>query len=81
MLIDDVDLARSAMLLDVDGTLLDIAASPHDVAVQPRLKEALRQIADLTGGALAFVSGRPVADIDRCTFLIELASHFSFGLV
>ena len=79
MLIDDVDLARSAMLLDVDGTLLDIAASPHDVAVQPRLKEALRQIADLTGGALAFVSGRPVADIDRLFSPLQVAAIGGHG--
>ena len=65
MQIDDVDLASSAVLLDVDGTLLDIAASPLEVSVPPRLVESLARVATITGGALAFVSGRPIAEIDR----------------
>ena len=65
MLIDTIDITTSAVLLDVDGTLLDIAATPLAVDVPPQLKRALGRIAEQTGGATAFVSGRPLADLDR----------------
>jgi trehalose 6-phosphate phosphatase len=65
VLIDDIDIRKHAFLLDVDGTLLDIAARPLDVVVPERLKQALRTLHDESGGALAFVSGRPLAQIDH----------------
>jgi trehalose 6-phosphate phosphatase len=54
-----------ALLLDVDGTLLDIAPSPGQVAVDPALRQSLARLVELTAGALALVSGRPVADLDH----------------
>lgn len=54
-----------ALLLDVDGTLIDIGPSPGEVHVSSGLKESLERLAVLTGGALALVSGRPIADLDR----------------
>lgn len=54
-----------ALLLDVDGTLIDIGPSPSEVHVPDELKAALASLLRLTGGALALVSGRPLADIDR----------------
>lgn len=53
-----------ALLLDVDGTLIDIGPAPFDVDVPDTLKESLRRLQDLTGGALALVSGRPIRDLD-----------------
>jgi trehalose 6-phosphate phosphatase len=53
-----------AVLLDVDGTLLDIAAKPGDVVVPPDLPGALRAAFDRVGGALALVSGRPISQTD-----------------
>jgi trehalose 6-phosphate phosphatase len=63
--IDEIDIRKVAFLLDVDGTILDIAATPLDVVVPDRLKRALHTLHDRTGGALAFVSGRPLAQLDR----------------
>lgn len=53
------------MFLDVDGTLLEIAAHPEGVYVPPRLPALLADLALLRGGALALVSGRSLAQLDR----------------
>src|SRR5262245_14399635 len=53
-----------AILLDVDGTIIDLALTPDDVRVPSPLPETLAQLAALTGGALALVSGRSVRDLD-----------------
>jgi trehalose 6-phosphate phosphatase len=58
------DLHRIAILLDIDGTLLDIAPTPGEVQVPESLRRALVRLHERTGGALALVSGRPLADID-----------------
>jgi trehalose 6-phosphate phosphatase len=54
-----------ALLLDVDGTIIDIAPTPHEVHVSDALCRSLARLFDLTGGALALVSGRPIVDLDR----------------
>lgn len=53
-----------ALLLDLDGTLIDFAATPDAVVVPAGLAEALVALRDRLGGALAIVTGRPVAQID-----------------
>ncbi len=58
------DLNRLAILLDVDGTLLDLAPTPQSVSVPPPLRETLARLGNHTGGALAFVSGRKLNDLD-----------------
>ena len=57
-------LARAALLLDLDGTLLDIAATPESVVVPPGLIVSLRGLRARLGGALAVVSGRPVEQVE-----------------
>jgi trehalose 6-phosphate phosphatase len=59
------DLSEVALLLDVDGTILDLAPTPGDVFVPPSLHRTLKSLWERTAGALAFVSGRPVGDLDR----------------
>jgi len=62
---DHADLPdRPALFLDFDGTLVEIAATPDAVAVAPGLTATLARLAERLGGALAVVSGRPVAAID-----------------
>lgn len=53
-----------ALLLDLDGTLLDFAPTPDAVVVPPGLPKALARLERRLGGALAIVTGRPVAQID-----------------
>ncbi len=55
---------QSALLLDLDGTLLDIAPTPDQVRVAPGLREALVALRDALGGALAVVTGRPIDQVD-----------------
>ncbi|MGY3584130.1 trehalose 6-phosphate phosphatase [Bradyrhizobium sp. USDA 4341] len=57
-------LDRTAVLLDIDGTLLDFAPTPREVWVPPELSTTLKQLHERTGGALALVSGRSLNDID-----------------
>jgi trehalose 6-phosphate phosphatase len=59
-----LDPAEAAFLLDVDGTLIDIGPSPFEVDVPETLLAALARLLDLSGGALALVSGRPIRDLD-----------------
>jgi trehalose 6-phosphate phosphatase len=60
-----LDLKTTALLFDVDGTLIDIAPRPDAVEVPDDLRRSLALLAEAAGGALALVSGRPIADLDR----------------
>src|SRR6187455_2627797 len=57
-------LSKSAILLDIDGTLLDLAPTPREVWVPPGLAKTLVRLHERTSGALALVSGRSLNDID-----------------
>jgi trehalose 6-phosphate phosphatase len=54
-----------ALFLDVDGTILQIAATPTAVSVPERAVGLLARLRARLAGALALVSGRPIADLDR----------------
>lgn len=58
------DFDRAALLLDLDGTLLDIAPTPDSVVVPPLLLTNLTTLRTKLGGALAVISGRPVEQVD-----------------
>lgn len=57
-------LSETAILLDIDGTLLDLMPTPREVWVPPGLAETLNGLLVHTSGALALVSGRSLNDID-----------------
>src|SRR5246127_4810168 len=57
-------LNETAILLDIDGTLLDLMPTPREVWVPPGLRETLNGLLEKTSGALALVSGRSLNDID-----------------
>lgn len=56
---------NSALFLDIDGTLLDMARTPEAVVVPVELRSTLARLHDALGGALAFVSGRSLSTIDQ----------------
>jgi trehalose 6-phosphate phosphatase len=60
-----IDPALSTLLLDVDGTLLDIAPTPEDVHVAPSLKRTIGSLFARMNGAIALVSGRRIAALDE----------------
>ena len=69
-----------ALFLDVDGTLLDIARHPDDVAVSPHLQEVLRQASKRSDGAVALISGRSLPDLDRLFGLPRYPAAGQHGL-
>jgi trehalose 6-phosphate phosphatase len=60
-----MNLRDLAILLDVDGTILDIAPTPGEATVSAALRQTLARLSRETGGALALVSGRSLGDLDR----------------
>ena len=56
--------SKTALFLDFDGTLAELAAQPEAVKITPDLVLILTQLSIQLGGALALVSGRPLKDLD-----------------
>lgn len=54
-----------AVFLDLDGTLIEIAQRPDAVTRSARLDALLARLPAATSKAVAIVSGRAVADLDR----------------
>jgi trehalose 6-phosphate phosphatase len=73
------DLRQCAILLDIDGTILDIAPTPRQVWVPPELRQTLARLQDRTGGAVALVSGRLLDDIDVIFAPLQLAAIGGHG--
>lgn len=71
--------ASLAFLLDIDGTILDLAPTPHEVRVPDCLRQTLKRLDQLTGNSLALVSGRPLEDIDRIFAPLRLAAIGGHG--
>ncbi|MBZ9789822.1 trehalose-phosphatase [Rhizobium sp. 3T7] len=63
-----------ALFLDIDGTLLDLAAVPDAIVMPPSLPAALYAAWQRLGGALALVTGRALAYAD------ELFAPFRFPI-
>jgi trehalose 6-phosphate phosphatase len=63
-----------ALFLDIDGTLLDVALTPSTVHVPPELAELLGTISTRLSGALAIVTGRPIAEADRLLNPLKLTA-------
>ncbi len=57
--------APLALFLDVDGTLLDLAARPDEVVTPAGLVTTLARTERKLAGALALISGRSIDDVDR----------------
>ena len=72
--IDAFSLCSDALLLDVDGTILDIAATPEAVCVPQSLKHTLSRLQAETGGATALVSGRTILALDLLFAPLALAA-------
>ncbi len=60
-----LDLSRTALFLDLDGTLAAIEPTPDAVGPQPRRNWMLHELSRQLRGRLAVLSGRSIDDIDR----------------
>jgi trehalose 6-phosphate phosphatase len=68
-----------AFLLDVDGTILDLAATPREVFVPGELRQSLGRLRERTNGAVAFVSGRMIEELDLIFAPLTLAAIGGHG--
>lgn len=57
-------LSRTALLLDFDGTLVDIAETPDGINVPDGLARLISKLREATDDAFALVTGRRESDID-----------------
>jgi trehalose 6-phosphate phosphatase len=71
--------AGLAFFFDLDGTLIDIAETPDDVVVPSDLTVMLSRLAALADGAVAIVSGRAIATIDRLLAPLHLPAAGAHG--
>lgn len=63
---------NSALFIDFDGTLADIAPRPDAVALPAGLVPLLATLHGRLGGALAVVSGRPISQLDAFLAPLQL---------
>jgi trehalose 6-phosphate phosphatase len=69
----------TALFLDFDGTLVEIADHPHDVVVSEFLPPLLVQLSRKLDGRLAIVTGRSIAALEALLGPISLAIAGSHG--
>ncbi len=69
-------IGRPALLLDLDGTLIDIASTPDAVVIPPSLPQLLRRLRARHDDAVAIISGRPVEAVDA---LLDHAAYAVAG--
>jgi trehalose 6-phosphate phosphatase len=67
------------LFLDVDGTLIDLAPTPDAVIVSSALLEELKSAEQRLDGALALVSGRQIAELDRLFAPVRLRASGVHG--
>lgn len=62
-----------ALFLDFDGTMVDLAPQPNAVEVPRHLIGVLQKLNDCLRGAVAVISGRPIAQLDAFLQPLQLA--------
>lgn len=75
-----IDSRRHAVFLDFDGTLVDLVDDPDAVAIAPAALARLEALRTELSGALAMVSGRRIADLDRFLSPLRFAAAGVHGL-
>lgn len=71
--------SEELLLLDLDGTLIDIASRPDGVIVDPKLITDLQRLFERDPLSLVVVTGRALADADRLLAPLKLATIASHG--
>lgn len=74
MIFPDLLTNSTALFLDFDGTLVDIAEQPQEVQVPAGLVQTLVLLKRYLDGAVAVVSGRPIGQIDDFLRPLQIAA-------
>ncbi|WP_071796674.1 trehalose-phosphatase [Natronohydrobacter thiooxidans] len=74
------ELSELALFLDIDGTLVEHAAHPDGVRVAPDLPDILQELNRALDGAMAFVTGRNLAMVERLFGATGFAAAGTFGI-
>jgi trehalose 6-phosphate phosphatase len=72
--------AGHCLFLDLDGTLLALRDDPAPIPADTALLALLQATSNYLGGALAIISGRPIAGLDACFAPLRLAAAGIHGL-
>ena len=71
--------AQTALFLDFDATLVEIAATPNLVEIPADVIASLSSLQLKLGGALALVSGRTLSDLDPFVYPLRLPAAGEHG--
>ena len=74
MIFPDLLTNSTALFLDFDGTLVDIADQPQEVEIPAGLVQTLVSLTQYLDGAVAVVSGRPIGQIDDFLRPLQIAA-------
>ncbi|MBU2232897.1 MAG: trehalose-phosphatase [Alphaproteobacteria bacterium] len=69
-----------ALLLDIDGTLVNSITGPELLSVDDGLRTLLGDLHEMLGGALCLVTGRSLAKVDEIFGDLELPTFGFYGL-
>ena len=69
-----------AWFFDIDGTLVEIAHSPEGIVVHDDIPPLISRLYFLAGGAVALITGRAIADVDRLLPMHGMAIAGQHGL-
>ena len=75
-----LDWGRHALFLDFDGTISPIVPRPDDAALADGVAEMLQRALELTGGAVAVLTGRALSDVLPRLAPLDLAASGSHGV-
>ncbi|HEU0223516.1 MAG TPA: trehalose-phosphatase [Paracoccaceae bacterium] len=76
----ELDLQRTALFLDFDGTLARIVPRPELAVLSSATRRALARLQEGTCGAIAVLSGRDLGDLERHLAPLALPAAGSHGL-
>jgi trehalose 6-phosphate phosphatase len=71
---------RWALFLDVDGCLVEFQSLPELVKIPAGARDSIHQLQRLLDGAVAIISGRTLADLDRLFAPLCLPSAGQYGM-
>ena len=77
--LDSIDLEHTAIFLDFDGVLADMVDDPSDVTVRRDVIDNLGTIGEATGGAIAVISGRGLAQLSGFLSPLRIALSGTHG--